>query len=79
MAKVFESRAGLGATQNKLQSTINSIQIGKENLAQARSRIADTDVAAETSELVKGNILSQAGVAVLAQANQAPTQALRLL
>lgn len=79
MGRVFESRARLGAMQNKLQATINNIGIAKENLQQARSRIADTDVAAETSELVRGSILQQAGVSVLAQANQAPNQALRLL
>lgn len=79
MGRVFESRARLGAMQNKLQATINNIGIAKENLQQARSRIADTDVAAETSELVRGSILQQAGVSVLAQANAAPNQALRLL
>jgi flagellin len=48
-------------------------------LSEARSRIADTDIATETSELVTKNILSQAGVSVLAQANSQPTQALKLL
>jgi len=79
LTKVFGSRATLGAMQNKMHSTIGSIQIAKENLAQARSRIADTDIAAETSELVRGNILQQAGVSVLAQANSAPMAALKLL
>jgi flagellin len=79
MNKVFGARATLGAMQNKMHSTIGSIQIAKENLAQARSRIADTDIAAETSELVRGNILQSAGVSVLAQANQAPMAALKLL
>jgi flagellin len=78
-SKVFESRARLGAMQNKLQATINNLGIAKENLSNARSRIADADVAQETSALVRGNILQQAGIAVLAQANQAPMQALRLL
>ena len=77
--KVLGARAGLGATQNKLHATINNLGIAKENLSAARSRIADTDVAAETAELVRGNILQSAGVAVLSQANQAPTQALKLL
>lgn len=77
--KVFAARARLGAMQNKLQSTVNNLGIAKENLTNARSRIADTDVAAQTSELVRGNILQSAGVAVLAQANQAPMQALKLL
>lgn len=79
MTKVLEARAKLGATQNKLGSTISSIAIAKENLSAARSRIADTDIAAETSELVRGNILQSAGVSVLTQANMAPQQALKLL
>ncbi len=78
-SKVFASRARLGAMQNKLQATINNLGITKENLSFARSRIADADVAQETSELVRGNILQSAGIAVLAQANQAPMQSLRLL
>jgi flagellin len=77
--KVLAARARLGALQNKLQATINNLGIGKENLEFARSRIADTDVAQETSDLVRGNILQSAGIAVLAQANQTPMQALRLL
>jgi flagellin len=79
MSKVSESRARLGAIQNKLQSTVNNLGVTKENLTEARSRIADTDVAAETSDLVRENILQQAGVAVLAQANQTPQAALKLL
>jgi flagellin len=58
---------------------VNSVGIAKENLTAARSRIADTDVALESSELVRGNILQAAGISVLAQANQAPQQALKLL
>lgn len=77
--KVFASRARLGAMQNKLHATVNNLGISKENLAQARSRIADADIASETSEMVRGNILQSAGVAVLGQANQNPTLALRLL
>jgi len=77
--KVFSTRAGLGAMQNKLQSTVNSIGVAKENLTQARSRIADTDMASETSELVRGNILQNAGISVLAQANQSPMAALKLI
>lgn len=73
------NRAELGATQNRLQSTVNSISIYKENLEAARSRIRDTDMAQETSELTKQNILTQAGISVLAQANQNPQMALKLL
>lgn len=73
------NRANLGATQNRLQSTINNISIYKENLEAARSRIRDTDMASETSELTKQNILTQAGISVLSQANQNPQAALKLL
>lgn len=79
MGHVNESRARLGAMQNKLISTTNNLATAKENLANARSRIADTDIAEETSKLVQANILQQAGIAVLAQANAAPTKALQLL
>lgn len=79
LSQVLETRAKLGANQNRIQSTVSNLQIAKENLSAARSRIADTDVAMETSELVRKNILQQAGVAVLAQANAAPGAALKLL
>jgi flagellin len=79
MSRVLGARARLGATQNKLHSTVNNLAVAKENFSQARSRIADTDVAQETSELVRGNILQSAGVSVLAQANSAPMAALKLL
>lgn len=79
MSQVLASRANLGAMQNKLHSTVNNLEIAHQNLSEARSRIADTDVAVETSELVKRNILSAAGTSVLAQANQQPNQALKLL
>ncbi|MBU6375743.1 MAG: flagellin FliC, partial [Bdellovibrionales bacterium] len=77
--RVSETRARLGAMQNKLHSTANNLTIGKENLMAARSRISDTDIAEETSNLVRENILQQAGIAVLAQANQNPMSALKLL
>jgi len=79
LTSVNSNRSNLGATQNRLQSTINNINIYHENLEAARSRIRDTDMATETSELTKNNILSQAGVSVLAQANQNPQLALKLL
>jgi len=79
IGRVTGARAGLGAMQNKLQSTTNTISITKENLSQARSRIADTDVAEETTNLTQKTILQSAGVAVLAQANQMPQHALKLL
>jgi flagellin len=77
--KVNSFRAGLGAMQNRLASTSNSLGISVESLASANSRIRDTDIAASSAELVKRNILNQANIAVLAQANQMPSAALRLL
>jgi flagellin len=74
-----ENRAELGALQNRLQSSINSMQIYDENLSGARSRIWDVDMAAETAELTKNNILTTAGTAVLSQANQNNMLALKLL
>ncbi len=79
IGRVTGARAGLGAMQNKLQSTTNTIAISKENLSQARSRIADTDIAEEMTNLTQKNILQSAGVSVLSQANSAPQQALKLL
>ena len=79
IARVTGARAGLGAMQNKLQSATNTIAIAKENLSNARSRISDTDIAEEATNMAKSQILQQAGVAVLAQANAAPQQALKLL
>lgn len=72
-------RASLGAMQNRLHSTANSLGISIENTSAANSRIRDTDVAEETAELVKRNILNTANVAVLGQANQMPAQALKLI
>jgi len=79
IAKVTGSRAGLGAMQNKLQSTTNTLGIAKENLSAARSRIADTDIAEEATSLAQKQVLQSAGVAVLAQANSSPQLALKLL
>ena len=72
-------RADLGAMQNRLQSTINNLSIYDENLSAANSRIRDTDIAEESSELTKQNILMQAGIAVLGQANNTSSAALKLL
>jgi flagellin len=79
MNKISAARADLGANQNKLQMTISNLAIQRENLSAANSRIRDTDYASETARLVSGNILQQAGVSVLSQANTAPQAALRLL
>ena len=72
-------RGGLGAVQNRFESTIANLNNVAENLSAARSRILDADIAMETSAMTKQNILQQAGVSILAQANQAPQLALSLL
>jgi len=72
-------RGDLGAVQNRFESTIANLQNVSENLSAARSRILDADIAEETSNMTKQNILQQAGVSILAQANQAPQLALSLL
>jgi flagellin len=74
-----ESRATLGSVQNRLQTTVSNLQSARENLSAANSRIRDVDVAEESSALTRNNILLQAGVAVLSQANLAPQAALSLL
>lgn len=76
---VNENRSNLGALQNRLGSTINNLAIYRENLESANSRIRDTDMAEETSELVRNNILTQSNIAILGQANQNPQSALKLL
>ena len=72
-------RADLGAAQNRLEHTIASLGVSVENLTAAESRIRDADVAELSSQMVSNQILSQAGVSVLAQANQAPQSVLKLL
>jgi flagellin len=73
------SRAALGAIQNRFAATISNLSITAENLSSARSRIQDTDFAAETSALTRAQILQQAGTAMLAQANSVPNGVLALL
>ena len=68
-----------GATQNRFAAVISTLQVSVENQTQARSRIMDTDYAAETAVMARGQILQQAGMAMLAQANQAPQEVLQLL
>jgi flagellin len=76
---VSSTRGELGAIDNRLSSTIRNLAISVENLSAAQSRIKDVDIAAETAELTKHNILMQAGVSVLSQANSVPKMALSLL
>jgi len=73
------ARAKVGASQNRMQVTINNLASQQEALSAANSRIRDVDVASETAAMTRAQILSQAGVAVLAQANQIPSAALSLL
>lgn len=79
MRTLTDNRAELGALQNRLQATVGNLNIYDENLSGARSRIWDVDMASETAELTKNNILSTAGTAVLSQANQNSMLALKLL
>jgi flagellin len=79
LMKVNSVRSDLGAMQNRLQSTINSIAVSDENLSAANSRIRDADLAQEVSDMTKNNILMQAGISVLGQANNQAQSALKLL
>lgn len=79
LVRVNGTRANLGALQNRLQSASNTLAITDENFSAANSRIRDVDVASETADMAKNNILSQAGASVLAQANQTPQTALKLI
>ena len=77
--EVASIRGELGALENRLTSTVKNIGISVENLSAARSRIKDVDIANESAELTKRNILMQAGISVLSQANNVPQMALQLL
>ncbi len=76
---VNSMRANLGALQNRMTSTVDTLAITEENLAAANSRIRDTDIAQATSEMTRNQVLLQAGVATLAQANQSTQLALKLI
>ena len=77
--KVSETRAQLGAWQNRLEHTINNLGVTTENITAAESRIRDTDMASEMMAFTKNNILNQAAQSMLAQANQVPQGVLQLL
>jgi len=79
LSVVNSARAKLGATQNRLETTVTDLKNNVENLSASRSRIQDADFASETAQLAKSQILQQAGMAMLAQANQLPQQVLSLL
>jgi flagellin len=79
LVKINGLRANLGAIQNRLNSVTNTLGISDENLSAANSRIRDVDIAQESADMTKNNILAQAGVSVLSQANQTPQLALKLI
>lgn len=79
LSRVNSIRADLGAIQNRFESTIANLATTSENLSAANSRILDADFAAETAKLSKSQVLQQAGISVLAQANARPQQVLSLL
>jgi len=76
---VNDTRATFGATQSRFDSIISNLQSGVENQSAARSRIVDADFASETANMSRANVLQQAGTAMIAQANQQPSQVLSLL
>jgi flagellin len=79
LQSINNSRADMGALQNRFTSTISNLQTSSENMSAARSRIQDTDFAAETANMTRNQILQQAGTAMLAQANQLPNSVMSLL
>ncbi|MDC8447839.1 MAG: flagellin FliC [Nitrospira sp.] len=79
ISSVASARATYGATQNRFNATIDSLQVTSQNFTAAVSRIQDADIAYETSQFTKNQVLVQSGIAVLAQANALPQQALALL
>ena len=79
LGEIAEMRGEMGAIQNRFESTIANLQSISENISAARSQIMDADFAAETANLAKAQILQQAGVAMLAQANMLPQTVLSLL
>ena len=79
MAQVNSIRADLGAIQNRFESTIANLGTASENLSAARSRIRDTDFAAETAQMTRNQILVQASTQALAMANSAPQAVLQLM
>jgi flagellin len=79
ISTVSNTRATIGALQNRFESLTSNLSVTVENLAASESRIRDTDMAAEMVEFTKNQVLQQAGTAMLAQANQIPQSILSLL
>ena len=79
LANVNSQRASFGALQSRFETAVSNLESTSENLSASRSRIQDTDFASETAKLTRGQILQQAGTAMLAQANSLPNGVLSLL
>jgi flagellin len=79
LQQILERRAALGAIESRLNTTIDDLMVNVENLTGADSRIRDADFAVETANLTQAQIIQQAGIAILAQANMIPQMALNLL
>jgi flagellin len=79
LEKVNKMRAGFGAMQSRLESTVNGLDVRTENLSAAKSRITDADIAKESSEMASATMLQNASISVLSQANQQPYAAMKLL
>ena len=79
ISALVSSRAALGASQNSLTHTMNNLKTTSDNLSASNSRIRDVDVASESANMTRAQIISQSAVSVLAQANQMPQLALKLL
>ena len=79
LTTVSKQRADLGAYQNRLEKTVTGLDIGAENLQASESRIRDTDMAKEMVDFTKNQVLTQAGTAMIAQANQSAQNVLSLL
>lgn len=79
LEQVSKMRAGFGSMQSRLESTVNGLEVKNENLSAARSRITDADVAKESSDLASATMLQNAAISVLAQANQQPYSAMKLI
>lgn len=79
LTKLAEARAGFGAIQGRLEIAGSNLDTQRVNVSEARSRISDTDIAQEATNLARAQVLQDMGVAVLAQANQTPARALKLL
>ena len=77
--KVNGYRANIGAIQNRLQSAVENLGVQHENLSAANARIRDTDIAQSSSEMAKNQVLLQASTAMVAQANQQPSLAMKLI